>query len=78
MVAKKIEIRVIPRAKNECVITDATGKIRVRTNAAPVDGAANDSVIKLLADYFGVAKSKIKIIRGDTSRDKVIELREES
>ena len=46
----------------------------VQLTAAPVDGAANDAVIRALADYFDVPKSQIKIIRGTTSRDKVVEL----
>jgi uncharacterized protein YggU (UPF0235/DUF167 family) len=41
-----------------------------------VDGAANDAVIKLLSAHFGVPKSRIAILRGHTSRSKLIEITE--
>ncbi|GHS97010.1 UPF0235 protein [Bacteroidia bacterium] len=49
-------------------------RYRVYVTAAPADGAANRAVIKLLAEHLGVAKSKIRIIRGETSRDKLMEI----
>lgn len=42
--------------------------------AAPVDGKANAALIRLLAREFRVPKSKIRILHGETSRDKLIEL----
>jgi hypothetical protein len=70
---RRINLRVIPRAKqNKIVETD--GLYRVYITAAPVDGAANAAVIKLLAEYFDVPKTQIQIVRGATSRDKVIDL----
>ena len=71
---RKINVRVIPRAKQNKITTDDDGRLRVHITAAPVDGAANDAVIRALADYFDVPKSQIKIIRGATSRNKVVEL----
>lgn len=70
----KVNLRVIPRARQNKITTDADGTIRVHITAAPVDGAANDAVIRALAEHFHVPKSQIKIIRGETSRDKVVEL----
>ena len=70
---RKINVRVIPRARqNKITVEDE--KLRVHITAAPVDGAANDAVIKILAEYFDMPKSQIKIIRGATSRNKVVEL----
>ena len=71
---RKINVRVIPRAKQNKITTDDDGRLRVHITAAPVDGAANDAVIKILAEYFDMPKSQIKIIRGATSRNKVVEL----
>jgi uncharacterized protein YggU (UPF0235/DUF167 family) len=45
---------------------------RVHTNAAHADGAANAAVIKMLSQYFDVPKSRISIVRGATSHDKVV------
>ena len=73
---RKINVRVIPRAKQNKITTDDDGRLRVHITAAPVDGAANDAVIKILAEYFNIPKSQIKIVRGETSRDKVVEIPE--
>lgn len=71
--SKIFNVRVTPHAKqNKIVETD--GVLRIYTTAAPENGRANDAVIKVLAKYFGVAKSQIKIVRGDTARDKVIKI----
>ncbi len=67
-------VRVIPKARQNDVSLDADGTIRIHTTAAPTDGAANDAVIKMLAKHFDVPKSSIRIIRGATSRNKVIEI----
>lgn len=42
--------------------------------APPVDGKANKALIKLLADEFRIPKSGIRIVQGETSRDKLVEL----
>lgn len=47
---------------------------KVYVNAPPEDGKANKKVIELLADYFKVAKSQVKIIKGEVSRNKIIEI----
>ena len=39
-----------------------------------VDGAANDGVVKLLAAHFGVPKSRVTIVRGHTSRQKLVDV----
>lgn len=69
----QINIRVIPRARRNAVDVQSDGTYRVYTTAAPADGDANAAVVKMLAKHLGVPKTSIKIIRGTTSRDKVIE-----
>lgn len=69
----RINIRVIPRARRNAVESAKDGTLRVYTTAAPADGDANAAVIKMLARHLDVPKTSIKIIRGLTSRDKVIE-----
>lgn len=73
---RKITLRVIPRARQNKIELDENGIYRVHITAAPVDGAANVAVIKMLAEHFGVPKSQITIIRGETSRDKIVEIPE--
>lgn len=68
-----INVRVTPRARVQKIVADGDS-LRVYTNAAPTDGAANAAVIKMLAKHYGVPKSSIRIVRGETSHDKVIEI----
>jgi len=71
----EVNVRVVTRAsKNEIVGEMADGSLKVRLTAAPVDGKANDALIKILSDHFKTAKSKIKIVRGLTSKNKVVEI----
>ncbi|MBP3316148.1 MAG: DUF167 domain-containing protein [Alphaproteobacteria bacterium] len=69
----KITVRVIPRAKLNRVEIQPDGIVRVHTTTAPTDGKATADVIKMLAAYYGVPKTSIKLVRGATSRDKVFE-----
>ncbi|MBD5401074.1 DUF167 domain-containing protein [bacterium] len=71
--SERISVRVIPRAKLNQVVSQPDGSLRIHTTAAPADGDANSAVIKMLAKHLGVPKTSIKIIRGHTTRDKVIE-----
>ena len=68
---KTFNIRVTPHAKQNKVV-DADGVLRVYTTTVPENGRANSAVIELLSEYFDVPKSKIKIIKGLTGRDKVV------
>lgn len=69
----RIAIRVTPRARRNAISADETG-IRAHVTAAPEDGKANAAVIKLLAKSMGVAKSRLTLLRGATSRDKLFQL----
>jgi uncharacterized protein len=69
----RYNVRVVSNAhKNMVELIDE--KIKVRVTAAAIDGKANQAVIELLAKHFKIKKTSIKIIRGETSRDKIIEL----
>lgn len=70
----KINVRVIPRAKINQVEVQPDGLVRVHTTTAPTDGKATNDVIKMLAEYYNVPKTSIKLVRGATSRNKVFEL----
>lgn len=69
----KINVRAIPGAKQNSIKLDGD-VCRVYTTARANDGRANEAVIKLLAAHFKVARSKIKILRGHTSRNKLVEI----
>lgn len=68
---KIFNVRVTPHAKQNKVVENGD-VLRVYTTVAPENGCANDAVIKLLSEYWGIPKSKIKILRGLTGRDKIV------
>ena len=68
-----INVKVVPRAKSNIVIREGDVYV-VRTTAVPVDGKANDTVQKMLAKHFKVAKSCVQIVRGATTRVKTVEI----
>ena len=71
----RITVRVQPRASsNEVVGYKADGALRVRVTAPPAEGAANEAVIRLLADALGVPKSAVTVVRGGTARLKLVEI----
>jgi uncharacterized protein (TIGR00251 family) len=70
---QRIEVRVQPRAaKNELV--ERQGRLIARVTAPPVDGKANAAVTRLVAKHAGVAPSRVRIVRGETARDKLLEI----
>ena len=71
----RITVRVIPRSKRNSIEWTAGG-LRVRLTAPPVDGAANDALVALLAERLGIAKRDISIVHGATGRQKIVEVRE--
>jgi uncharacterized protein (TIGR00251 family) len=69
----KIRVKVFTRSAKEEVVEQADG-YTVRVRAAPQDGKANEAVIRLLARHFGVTRSAVRIARGLTARNKIIEI----
>ena len=67
-----IKVRVQPKSSRNQVDGFQDGALRVRVTAAPTEGQANAAVIALLAKTLGVSKSRLGIIRGYSSRDKVV------
>jgi uncharacterized protein len=70
--AGRISVTVKPNARNASVTPVSDREYRISVQAPARDGKANDAVIEILADYFAVPKSKIKIIRGHTGRKKLV------
>lgn len=69
----RVNIRVIPNAKKNDVSEEGE-KLKVYVKAPAVDGKANKAMIEVLAEYFKVKKGDIRIIRGERSREKVVEV----
>ncbi|MDD5593795.1 MAG: DUF167 domain-containing protein [Candidatus Margulisbacteria bacterium] len=69
-----VNVRVIPRARQNKIVEEP-GRYKVYLNAPPVEGKANQALIGFLAEHFGVKRSRIRLIRGEKNRDKVIEIK---
>ena len=70
----RISVRVKPNARKNEVEDLGEGKYRVSVTAPPVDGKANEKVVEILAEYFGKPKSAVTILRGESGREKVVEI----
>jgi uncharacterized protein YggU (UPF0235/DUF167 family) len=69
----RLALRVTPGAKTEGIEV-ANGKVIVKVRAKPQDGAANEAVLALLAKALGTAPSRLDLLRGATSREKLVQL----
>lgn len=65
-----LRLYVQPGASKSEIVGTHDGRLKVKISAPPVDGAANEAVIKFLAEYFKVGKSKVHLVRGESSRQK--------
>jgi len=65
-------VRVVPRASKSEIVGEHDGVLKVRIASPPVDGAANEELIKLLAKSFGAAKNAVEIVSGHSSRLKKV------
>lgn len=69
-----LTVRVVPNAKKERLLEEE-GRVKVYLNAPPVEGKANDALIDFLAEHYKVRRSAVRIVRGETSRTKVVEIK---
>ena len=65
-------VRVIPRSSKSEIVGELDGALKVKLKAPPVDGAANDELIRLLSKEFDFSRSDIEIVSGFTSKSKRI------
>ncbi len=74
MSARRLTIKVTPNARSASFTLLDDGSWAARVTAPAVDGKANVALVVLIASYFKVPKSRITIVRGATSRRKVVEV----
>jgi hypothetical protein len=71
----KIQVKVKPNSRTE-ELSQEGGSFIVKVKEPPKEGKANQAVIKLLAERFGVPQSQVRILSGLRNRNKVIEIKE--
>jgi hypothetical protein len=69
-----LSIRIQPRASKNEIVALAGGGLKIRLTAPPVDGAANEALVKFLADALSIPKSNVEIASGHTSKNKIVRI----
>lgn len=70
----RIYIKVSPRSSRNEVVKISEGEYKVKITAPPVDGQANEMLVKVLRDFFDVSKSSIKIVGGRSAKTKIVDI----
>lgn len=73
MIMESFVVRVIPNSKEQRLFREGNA-IKAYVKAKPEHGKANQELIKILSEFFDVNKREIKIVRGEKSRKKVIQI----
>lgn len=70
----RLEVRAKPRASKTRILGPRGGALEVSLAAPPVDGAANDELVRALADALEVPRRQVALLRGESSRLKLVEV----
>ncbi len=70
----RIAVHVQPGARTTEVVGEIGDVLKIRLNAPPVDGKANDALIAFMADKLQVRQRDVRVIRGQTYRQKLLEV----
>ena len=70
----RFAVRVQPRASRSELVGVHGDAMKVRLSAPPVDGAANEALVELIAELLGVGRRAVRIVSGESSRSKVVEV----
>jgi uncharacterized protein (TIGR00251 family) len=70
-----LDVKVVPNASRAEVMDEGGDRLKVRLDAPPVDGKANERLLHYLArTVFGLPKSRVILVRGEQGREKTVEL----
>jgi uncharacterized protein YggU (UPF0235/DUF167 family) len=70
----RIAVRLRPRAGRDELVEMRDGVLVARVSAPPIEGRANDALCRLIAKTLGIAPSRVTVIRGERSREKLVEV----
>ncbi len=70
----RLEVKVQPRSSRNQVVGEQNGALKIKLTAPPVEGEANAALVQFLAGYLKVPRKDIVLLKGDTSRQKIIEI----
>jgi uncharacterized protein (TIGR00251 family) len=67
-----LRVKVKPNSKSDEVRKEPNGGISVRVKAPPVDGKANKYLVEYIAEYLGLSRSQVKLLKGETNQYKTL------
>jgi hypothetical protein len=70
----RLRIHVVPNAKKTEVVGVTEDALKIRLHAQPIEGKANDALVRFIADRLSVPKSTVAITRGQSAKKKVVEI----
>ena len=70
-----IKVKVFPNSKKEEIIKKSEDKYEVKVKEKPIKGKANRAAMEVLAFYFKISKSKIRLVKGFKQRNKIFEIK---
>ncbi len=71
----KLAVQISPNGKKSEILSATEDALRIRLQAPPVDGKANEALVRFIADLCDLPKSHVQITHGFTSRKKLLEIR---
>lgn len=70
----RVEVRVQPRSSRNLIVGEQNGALKIKLTSPPVDGAANTALVDFLASSLKISRQNINLLKGATSRNKLIEI----
>ncbi|MCL4538636.1 MAG: DUF167 domain-containing protein [Bacteroidetes bacterium] len=68
-----LKIKLHPNSKKNDVLRKAEDSFEVFVKAKPVEGKANEALLETLSDFLGIPRSRLRLVRGAVSRNKIVE-----
>ncbi len=69
-----VQVKIFPNSKKEKIVKKPDDKFEIRIKEKPIKGLATQAAIKVLADYFKIPQSKIKLVKGFKQRNKIFKI----
>jgi uncharacterized protein (TIGR00251 family) len=69
-----LSVKVQPRASKNSIESNAGNELRIKVTAPPVDSAANEALVRYLSEILNIPRNRIEILRGHSSRHKIVKL----
>ncbi len=69
-----VKVKVFPAAKENKIVRKSNNCFEVKVKEKPIQGRANKAVISIIADYLGVDKHRVKLVKGSKIKNKIFEI----